>query len=124
MKTEMSVLYVEDETMVRETTARSLRRFFRDVALAENGEEGLRIFKELYPDLVITDINMPRMDGIEMIQGIRKLKADQPILVISAYDFSDLLKPFLEKTVNGFIPKPFSLKHIEDFIEKLQRGEA
>ena len=65
-----SVLYVEDDEVIRTATASFLGRFFSDIVLAEDGEIGLEKYKEREFDIVITDINMPNMNGIEMIEAI------------------------------------------------------
>jgi YesN/AraC family two-component response regulator len=117
---------VEDEYETREQTAMILRRNFDVVFIASNGKEGLDIYKSDQPDLVITDIKMPVMDGIEMIQKIREINPDQTVMVVSAYDFSDMLKPFLSKEVNFFLSKPFHPGNLFNAINELcvrQSGE-
>ena len=102
-----SVLYVEDDGVIREATASFLGRFFPDVVLAEDGEEGINLYKSRAFDVVITDINMPHMNGIEMIQDIKEINYEQPIIVTSAYNDSENLMKLIELDVDRFVLKPF-----------------
>jgi two-component system cell cycle response regulator len=63
----ISVLYVEDNENIRNIFSNILKRFINKLHIANNGEEGLKKFKELKPDLIITDIQMPKMNGIETV---------------------------------------------------------
>jgi YesN/AraC family two-component response regulator len=101
----LSILYVEDEDLMRENMGMLLRRKVKHVFMAANGREGLDQFAAERPDIIITDIEMPVMNGLEMIDEIRKTDPTLPIVVITA--FSDeshrsdkanarLLKPILK----------------------------
>lgn len=106
-----SVLYVEDDELIRNQTANFLGRFFPDIVLAEDGAIGLSKYKERSFDVVITDINMPNMNGIEMIEAIKEMNYEQPVLVTSAYNDSEFLMKFINIDVNRFVLKPFNNKH-------------
>lgn len=108
--TECSVLYVEDDELIRTQTANFLGRFFPNVVAAEDGQIGLSKYKESKFDIVITDINMPHMDGIEMIEAIKKINYEQIILVTSAYNDSEYLMKLINLHVMRFILKPFDNK--------------
>jgi len=105
-----SVLYVEDDELIRSATASFLGRFFPDVVLAEDGEKGLQAYNKREFDVVITDINMPHMNGIEMIEAIKKIKYSQSIIVTSAYNDSENLMKLIEFDVDRFVLKPFNNK--------------
>ncbi|MEA2073972.1 MAG: response regulator [Campylobacterota bacterium] len=107
---ECSVLYVEDDEVIRDEIASFLGRFFPDVVLAEDGAIGLNKYKERSFDVVITDINMPNMNGIEMIEAIKEEHYEQTILVTSAYNDSENLMKLLDLDINRFILKPFNNK--------------
>ncbi len=77
------VLVIEDDTAVRRFVTRTLGRVGHEVIEAGEGREGLRMFGESPADLVITDINMPGMDGIEVISAFRRLRAEVPVIAIS-----------------------------------------
>jgi YesN/AraC family two-component response regulator len=80
-----SVLYVEDEAIVLMSVVRFLRRRFGTVYEAENGKAGLALYELHRPDLVITDIEMPVMGGMEMINRIFELDHHQPIIITTGY---------------------------------------
>jgi YesN/AraC family two-component response regulator len=84
----LRVLYVEDDVIVRLSLGRFLRRRFKEVAEAGNGKDGLELYKALRPDIVITDIEMPVMNGIEMIERISAIVGkDGPIIIVTTgYD--------------------------------------
>lgn len=105
-----SVLYVEDDEVIRTEIASFLGRFFPDVVLAEDGEIGLSKYKSRDFDVVITDINMPNMNGVEMIEAIKEINYEQIVLVTSAYNDSENLMKLLDLDINRFILKPFNNK--------------
>ena len=96
---DITVLYVDDEHQLLEETKQLLEKIFDVVDIAHNGAEGLELYRVKGHDIVITDIKMPVMDGVDMIRQIQEIKDDQLILVTSAYDFSDNLHPFLKHDV-------------------------
>lgn len=107
---ECSVLYVEDDELIRTQTASFLGRFFSDIVLAEDGEIGLKKYKSRKFDVVITDINMPNMNGIEMIGAIKEIEYEQKIIVTSAHNDSHYLMSLINLDVNRFVLKPFNNK--------------
>ncbi len=102
----LSVLYVEDDDEIREIVAAILAKFFKEVNTAVNGQEGLDIYKQTTCDLVISDIRMPVMDGIEMVKNIKDIESDQPVIITSAYDDSEYLLELINAGVEKFILKP------------------
>ncbi|OGU01235.1 MAG: hypothetical protein A2X82_16615 [Geobacteraceae bacterium GWC2_55_20] len=82
----LTVLLVEDEKLPRESIGRFLSTKFAAVHLATNGLEGLDLFKLNHPDVVITDLEMPAMSGIEMIRRIRGRGDTLPIIITTGYD--------------------------------------
>lgn len=79
----MKILVIDDEYLVRYTLARILRGNGYEVATAADGERGIGAFRSFFPDLVITDIIMPRREGIETIRDMRKERPDTKIIAIS-----------------------------------------
>jgi CheY-like chemotaxis protein len=79
----LRVLYVEDEDKVRETTVVFLNRFFDDIVVATNGQEGLESFEKGVFDLVITDLKMPKLSGEELITKIKAYKPETIIITMS-----------------------------------------
>ncbi len=105
---DMSVLYVEDERAIREETAEFLKKFFLSVDIAKNGKEGVELFKRHRQDIVITDIVMPIMEGQDMMAVIREIEPEVPIIIVSAYDFSDYAAKDSTHGANAFLKKPAS----------------
>ena len=105
-----SVLYVEDEPVIRTEITEMLETLFPLVVTAENGAQALEYCQKRDYELVITDINMPVMTGIEFIQTLRKTRPQQAVLVTSAYSDSANLIPLINLGVGSFILKPLNWK--------------
>lgn len=82
----LTVLLVEDEPFPREAIGRFLQSQVAAVHLAANGQEGLEMFSTYQPDVIITDLEMPVMNGLEMIRRIRALERTVPIIIVTGYD--------------------------------------
>ena len=79
----INVLYVEDEENIRNQISKMLKQLFNSVEVASNGVEALEMYKDNSYDLVITDLKMPLMDGIELCESIISINRDQLIILIS-----------------------------------------
>jgi DNA-binding response OmpR family regulator/GGDEF domain-containing protein len=104
------VLYVEDDKVIRDQTKNFLGRFFTHVDVAEDGSLGLDKYQNGSYDVVITDINMPKMNGIEMIEKIREINENQIVLVTSAHNDSENLLRLINLNIMRFVLKPFDFK--------------
>ncbi len=102
----ISVLYVEDEAATREIVGAMLRRRVKTLHLAENGKEGLECFQAHSPDIVITDINMPLMDGLAMAREIKSRDPERPIIVTTAYHDSAHLMKAIDIGIDQYVVKP------------------
>ncbi|MBF0319889.1 MAG: response regulator [Nitrospirae bacterium] len=107
----LSALYVEDDAAMLDGLAKFMRRRFGDVYLAKNGKEGLELYITHNPDIVITDIEMPVMNGIVMINKILKIKNDQPIIITTAFNDDDHVS---NRCVN--LIKPINVERLIDAI--------
>jgi DNA-binding response OmpR family regulator len=115
-----TVLVVEDEPTVRETLAEALTEEGLNVSTAEDGPEGLERFRADKPDLVLLDLMLPRMSGIEVCRIIRA-ESSVPILMLTARD-SELDKVLgLELGADDYVTKPFSLRELQARIRALLR---
>jgi len=103
---EVSVLYVEDESLTRAVFARILERKVRCLFQAENGEEGLELFKKYRPDIVISDVRMPVMDGIEMSRKIKCLDDNAKIILTTAHSDASVLLNSIDAGIDKYILKP------------------
>jgi signal transduction histidine kinase/DNA-binding response OmpR family regulator len=116
---EMNILYVEDEEMTRATFQRSLNRMFKTVFVAENGAEGVKVFKQEKIDLILTDVNMPVMDGLEMSEEIKGLNSTIPIIISSAYNDSHYLMNAIDIGIEYYITKPVDMYKLREKLKKI-----
>ena len=115
----LKILYVEDDILLREEVSIFLADIFQSVELAINGQEGLdKLAKGKY-DIVITDIRMPVMNGIEMIENIKLLYPEQHVLVTSAYNEIEYLVKLIHLGIDNFITKPLQSEQIFKVLHKI-----
>ena len=113
---DLTLLYVEDNQDAREMTEMILEDFFDNIILAKDGEEGLEKFKEHDIDLVISDINMPIMNGIEMCEEIRKLDKEVPLIILSAHNEDNYFIQSIHIGVSGYLLKPIDIDQLTNLI--------
>lgn len=113
-----TVLYVEDEQRLREEMATLFKKIFTHVDTAADGPDALDHYMRNDYDIVITDIQMPKMNGIELIEQIRRLDRHQEVIVISAYRDSEYLTRSIELDVSGYILKPTDLAQLIKTLER------
>ncbi len=104
----ISVLYVEDDDSLRVLTETKLKRLVEKIYLAEDGVVGLKKFEEHKPDVVITDIQMPHMDGLEMIKHIRAKDSFTNIIITTAFDDTETLVLAVELGIDNYLIKPIN----------------
>lgn len=113
-KSNHTLLYVEDEPMIREMAVEYLQNFFRQVYEASNGLEALEIYYEKKPDIIITDIEMPRMNGIEFASKIRQEDRLTPIIMSTAYTSVEYLLEATELNLIKYLVKPVEEEKLEE----------
>src|SRR5208283_3793774 len=106
---DISVLYVEDELPTRDKIARILKREVRSLFLAENGEEGLALFELHRPDIVVTDIKMPAMDGLDMAERIKAICKDVHVILTTAHGEADAFMKSIKVGVDRYLLKPIDV---------------
>lgn len=116
---EISVLYVEDDDMIRQEFTLFLKRFFASVTTASDGEEGLQSALQGKYDLIISDIKMPKMDGLDMIEHIKEHIPAQVSLLLSAHKEIPMLQRSVELGVDGYLFKPIQPKQTIDTLFKI-----
>lgn len=116
----LSILIVEDDTSAIEVIRLMIPLKFPDVTIyvAGNGTQGEELFKEHRPDIVITDINMPGMDGIRMAGDIKAIKPDTRFIVLSGYSDKIHIDKFSSIGIKDYILKPLDFKKLFAAIEK------
>jgi diguanylate cyclase (GGDEF)-like protein len=117
----LKVLYVEDNSKSRESLLLLIGNFFDDIVIAKDGQEGLEKFNQEKFDLIISDIRMPVMNGIEMRKNIRENnhKYNIPIIITTAHNESDILLECIKLNIHGFLLKPINLKQLEKVIRNV-----
>ncbi len=106
----VKILVVEDELYARESLIKQIKEYdtqgqFR-IWQASNGEEGETLFKEYRPELVITDIRMPKMDGLKLLEKIREEDMRTQVVIISAYSDFEYARSALTHGASGYLLKP------------------
>jgi len=105
-----TILYVEDDIDTQELMANILKMTFGDVFIASNGEEGLKLYKEKRPDIVLSDISMPIMDGLEMSELIKEINPEQLIAIFTAFSDPEYQRKAAELEIDTYIMKPLDEK--------------
>ena len=114
----LKVLFVDDEEDIRKSTGVFFKKFFNNVLICENGEDGLNTFKENQDiDIVLSDIKMPKLDGISMAYEIKKIKPSVLIVFISASRGEHQIADDFEHI---YITKPITYETIIKFLEELE----
>ena len=114
----VKVLYVEDEDDIREEIEEFLELEVGELIVAKNGQDGLEKFKLHSPDVVITDIQMPIMDGLKMAQEIKKIDKLTPIIVTTAFNENDYLLKSINIGIDKYVLKPIDLNVLIDAMFK------
>ena len=108
----LEILYVEDDKALLEETTTILAKIFKSVDTAQSGAEGLLKFTQNSYDFIITDIEMPDLNGLEMSQKIKEINPDIPIVIISAYSNSSYLIEAINIGINYYVLKPILLPQL------------
>jgi len=125
----ISILAVEDDMATREFLGLIINKKFPDISVyfAENGIRGVELFKAHTPEVVITDIVMPGMDGVEMSSMIKKIKPGIKLIVVTGYNFTSYEEEFGRIGANAFLTKPIDIKKlcaaIERCLKELETGD-
>jgi YesN/AraC family two-component response regulator len=115
----MTLLFVEDDGETRMLFKSLLEKHLKDIYVAKDGEEGWKIYQEKSPDMVLTDIYMPKMNGLELAEKIRMTNRSKPILFLSAHSDAKTLLQAINLNVDGFISKP--LMDFDELLERLRK---
>ncbi len=119
------VLLAEDEKDARDILTFYLNNLFDKVDVAKNGEEGYKLYKKtlsngnLY-DLVITDIKMPKIDGLSMVEKMTKLKPDQKYIIVSAYKDEEYLLKAIGLNIAGYFVKPLDIDKMMKLLKQIK----
>jgi two-component system cell cycle response regulator DivK len=116
-----TILIVEDSTDTRNVLSFSLIRNGYKVVTAVNGEEAMEVALSSRPDLILMDLNMPQMNGLEATAHIREHEELRkvPILAVTAYDTYGMKEAALEAGCNGYIKKPIDFKRLDNILRRI-----
>jgi DNA-binding response OmpR family regulator len=112
----IKVLLVEDEEELSSLLKDAIGEYFYSFNVASNGIEGLKQFNNIQADIVITDINMPDMTGLEMSEKLRKDNPDLPIIILSAFSQKEYLLNAIDLSVTKYLIKPFDPDELLEYI--------
>jgi len=114
------ILYIEDDEITRENISSYLQRKCKELIVAVDGKDGLEKFEEFEPDIVITDIEMPNLNGIEIAKKIRKLSSSTQIVITTAYTSNEYLVEAVNLRLIKYIVKPISLVKLNDALSECE----
>ncbi len=114
-----SILYVEDNHEISEEIVFFLEPIVKNIYTAYNGKEGLELFTKYQVDIIISDIQMPISNGLDMIQSIREIDSEVPIIITTAFNEPDYLMEAINMKVNTYIMKPLQLKELLQSLYKI-----
>ncbi len=121
----LTILFIEDYIPLQKKIASVLSDYFENVEIASDGKEGIEKYKKIYEkngkfyDIVITDYEMPKINGIELIKTVKKLNDKQIFIVISAHQNSEYLIEYINLGIEYFIPKPIGPDNLLNILDKV-----
>ena len=118
-KIRLKILYVEDEPKLRERIVIVLSMRFESVISAANGKEALDLFSSERPDIVVSDIQMPVMDGLEMTRRIRDIAPETPVILGTAFTETNYLLKAIELGVSAYVRKPLDCRQLVETISRV-----
>ncbi|MCH9814053.1 MAG: response regulator transcription factor [Epsilonproteobacteria bacterium] len=113
---ELKILFVEDEINISTLLNEAISDYFHTFSIAYDGEEGFEKFKKLTPDIVITDIMMPKIDGLEMAEKIKAIDENIPVIVLSAFSDKQKLLKAIDLGITKYFIKPFDPQELLDYL--------
>jgi len=114
-----SILYAEDDKTIRDNFIILLQEMFHDVYIADNGKDTLKIYIEKKPDILLLDIRMPIIDGLEVAKQIRKNDEKTPIIMLTGYSDKEILLSAVNLKLEAYIMKPIDFNQFNETIKKL-----
>lgn len=115
------ILIIEDEQIERETLYKILHDNFtlKGLYMAKNGKEALDVFEREKPEIVLADINIPGINGLEVIRRIKQQQQDTSFLVLSSYNYFEYAQEAIRLGVSDFILKPYNIEHLKEVVDRL-----
>jgi len=110
------IMIVDDDQTLLKFFKIHLNKFFSHVVVVKNAKEALEEMEKKEIDLVLSDIKMPRTDGVQLLKKIRNANASIPVFLISGAVITDEQQQMVEENADGFLRKPFTIEEIQEFI--------
>jgi DNA-binding response OmpR family regulator len=117
-KKTLNILYIEDDKIFVSKIKYILEKFFKFVFIATNGEEALELFKTNNINLIISDINMPKMDGLVFLKNLRKINSKVSFIFLTARKEVDIIIDAIQFDISNYVLKPFDLENFLFIINK------
>jgi PAS domain S-box-containing protein len=118
----LSLLYVEDDDNTREELEFFLKSKVKELYVAKNGQEGFDSFQKYKPDLIITDIQMPIINGIKMIKLIKEIDQTIPIIIVTAFNDVDYLFEAIKLNLTNYLTKPLNLFSLSETLSNIAKN--
>lgn len=119
--TNLNLLYVEDDEEIIEDIDFFLKRHFNEIIIAQDGEEAFRYFEEKNPDIIILDINIPKLNGLKLASKIRETNKKIPIIFLTAFSDKENLLQAINLHACSYLIKPFKIDELINTINKCKR---
>ena len=117
-KKTLTILFIEDDQIFTKKIKTILEKFFKSVLIANDGEEALKLFKTDNINLIISDINMPNMNGLEFLKKLRAINNDISFIFMTARNESNIMLQAIQLTISNYILKPINLNDFLFIINK------
>jgi DNA-binding response OmpR family regulator len=112
-----TILFVEDNDVVRNNYVQALQTLFKAVYEASDGEKAYRVYKEKAPDIIISDVNMPKVGGVAFVKKVRKNDNDTKIILLTAFYNKELLLEVVSLKLINYLVKPVSVKSLMEALD-------
>ncbi len=119
--TNLNLLYVEDDEETIDNIDFFLKRHFNEIIIAQDGEEAFNYFKEKKPDIIILDINIPKLNGLKLASKIREINKKVPIIFLTAFSDKDNLLQAINLHACSYLIKPFKIDELINAINKCKK---
>lgn len=119
-KKTINIMYIEDDTLATSKLKNILEKYYNKIIIASNGEDAFEKMKnEPKIDLIISDINMPKMDGLEFLEELRKDNPNMPFVFVTARDEPDKMLKAIQLDINNYVLKPINLQNLLSILDKI-----
>ncbi len=125
---DFTILYVEDNLLTQKIVKSVLNGYFKEIFIASDGIEGIELYQEKMPDIVLTDISMPKLNGLDMCKEIKRYNPNQRIALFTGYNDIEYLKKAINMGIDKYILKPLESKQmfrdLNDIVSSLEEERA